>query len=929
MSNSTNTNNTEWDEDTSAGSETLVDTSLLNATCSDETLDIAHRKSETIQRGIAKESSNNDAVLSAYRNLSSRRVDLIGDYAGNELFLIDGDSLLLHCFIDQCLDLQNGLQLLHAVYAVENFLSHLKRRKCVFKIVFFDANRDLCIPPGVLDGVDARYLLAREAIIRHLQAHLPKTKSNLSIFLFENHLDPQFLKFLQEQSPYFLMLHDGAFETPASTTVKDKTRQAEQRGIILSFIQQGFNIALINELTWRDSKVITVVLEGVRSSKSSELHDCPTLDTPDLLGKADIIDVRDKIEVLKSKSPTLSERQILLVLTVGELLRKPNDLPSSTLLNLASTLLLHQVLLAHMPLSSRRIEDCSPEKSTRQFLNYAAAIATKIIAHGWSSLFNDASNVCDIGDFIDGRLFYKVYQGEFYTSDLLKQEFKVLSDALQHCFGTVNIQEPTTSFRNYDKSGGEQPDVCTSSKVLPFSNEVFDAHLSPINLQVENNEAEEPSVASQKIFKEISHWHNANRAMDQKGTIFNKNPYQAERAARRNQLFMAEMRTYAASLTNAVGKSLDPETVVVGSNDPVSTSSIDHDVRPSTQANPRKDKPKGGAKAAKKNANKEALLAKAAAEKMKKNDATNEKFLVAWRNSCKDFDNIANPVLRYRKVHTFSLKSQSSWRAIIGPHCELYMLECLLQVWTELCRNGQQHHNMHIVALMWHHVRCTIQAETLPPTILKQVQTLMAKVGFSKLLNGSAAAHNRKKDNKSELKTTTVDLSVGMEPVTFQLVHCGPFLERSFNANVDARVQFKPDEWQSHVLDYIDADKSVFVVAPTSAGKTFISFYAMQKILRADDDGVLVYVAPTKALVNQIAAEIQARYAKNFKYGGKSVWAIHTRDYRINNPTGCQILVTVPAILQIMLLSPSNARSWSTRVRRIIFGKPSTDSSMI
>ena len=79
-----------------------------------------------------------------------------------------------------------------------------------------------------------------------------------------------------------------------------------------------------------------------------------------------------------------------------------------------------------------------------------------------------------------------------------------------------------------------------------------------------------------------------------------------------------------------------------------------------------------------------------------------------------------------------------------------------------------------------------------------------------------------------------------------------------------------------------------------------------------------VYVAPTKALVNQIAAEIQARFKKSYKHAGKSVWAIHTRDYRINNPSGCQILVTVPHILQIMLLAPSNAKSWSPKVKYII-----------
>ena len=39
-----------------------------------------------------------------YGQTSSRRVDLVGDYAGKELFLLEGDSLLLHCFNDPRLD---------------------------------------------------------------------------------------------------------------------------------------------------------------------------------------------------------------------------------------------------------------------------------------------------------------------------------------------------------------------------------------------------------------------------------------------------------------------------------------------------------------------------------------------------------------------------------------------------------------------------------------------------------------------------------------------------------------------------------------------------------------------------------------------------------------------------------------------------------
>lgn len=56
-------------------------------------------------------------------------------------------------------------------------------------------------------------------------------------------------------------------------------------------------------------------------------------------------------------------------------------------------------------------------------------------------------------------------------------------------------------------------------------------------------------------------------------------------------------------------------------------------------------------------------------------------------------------------------------------------------------------------------------------------------------------------------------------------------------------------------------------LAPTSTGKTFISFYVMEKVLRESDHRVLAYIAPTKALVSQIAAEVYARFSKIFKGG--------------------------------------------------------------
>ena len=108
----------------------------------------------------------------------------------------------------------------------------------------------------------------------------------------------------------------------------------------------------------------------------------------------------------------------------------------------------------------------------------------------------------------------------------------------------------------------------------------------------------------------------------------------------------------------------------------------------------------------------------------------------------------------------------------------------------------------------------------------------------------------------------------------------------------------------------------------------------MEKTLRESDDHILVYIAPTKALVTQIAAEVYARFSKTlagsesyeFEMFSRfsfliatflgSCWAIHTRDFRIHDPQKCQILVTVPEMLAIMLLSPPLAKAWTPRIKR-------------
>lgn len=153
--------------------------------------------------------------------------------------------------------------------------------------------------------------------------------------------------------------------------------------------------------------------------------------------------------------------------------------------------------------------------------------------------------------------------------------------------------------------------------------------------------------------------------------------------------------------------------------------------------------------------------------------------------------------------------------------------------------------------------------------------------------------------------------------IRFQLQHLGPDLERLSDNVFDKDVGFAPDPWQAKFIDAVRKRKSAFVVAPTSSGKTFAAYYCMKRVLQESEDGVVVYVAPTKALVNQVEATVYSRF-KNVKLrNGQHLVGVFTRDYKKYTLT-CRILITVPKCLDILLLSPRRF-AWQKNLKYAIF----------
>ncbi|KAG0438022.1 hypothetical protein DMUE_3348 [Dictyocoela muelleri] len=191
-------------------------------------------------------------------------------------------------------------------------------------------------------------------------------------------------------------------------------------------------------------------------------------------------------------------------------------------------------------------------------------------------------------------------------------------------------------------------------------------------------------------------------------------------------------------------------------------------------------------------------------------------------------------------------------------------------------------------------IECGFKA-TVDEIIFKQ-NLKDPKIGKEpKSLNKDSTKENHdnfKKSLKEEYEINDFDL-------TFQMKHAGDKLERTLESQYDPRVLFKPDGWQIKLLDIVDQNKSAVISAPTSAGKTFICYYAIEKILRKSETDCVIFCLPTKALVNQVAADIYARFNKNFNRK-LYLQGILMPDFQVV-PNDCQVLITIPFMLEALL----------------------------
>uniref|UniRef100_A0A8B9GPD7 DExD/H-box helicase 60 n=1 Tax=Amazona collaria TaxID=241587 RepID=A0A8B9GPD7_9PSIT len=246
---------------------------------------------------------------------------------------------------------------------------------------------------------------------------------------------------------------------------------------------------------------------------------------------------------------------------------------------------------------------------------------------------------------------------------------------------------------------------------------------------------------------------------------------------------------------------------------------------------------------------------------------------------------------------------------------EMTGLSVCLEVWKEHCRtqgNEDKDLGKAVQVMRRIHILLEKYQDMLEKPHLEKLTKCLRYLGFENL---ACSLIRTEAGESNDKKISNYAIKVG--PARFQLQYMDYYLLREERHDPDPRVQrFIPDTWQRELLDAVDNNESAVIVAPTSSGKTYASYYCMEKVLKASNEGVVVYVAPTKALVNQVVGTIYSRFTKKLP-DGLVLCGVFTRDYR-HDIVNSQILVTVPQCLEILMLSP-RCQKWAKRIQYVIF----------
>ncbi|XP_072450483.1 probable ATP-dependent RNA helicase DDX60 [Chiloscyllium punctatum] len=846
-------------------------------------------------------------------------------------------------------------QNLHFFYLVESFLFDLTQKKAKFIITFFkDAE--------CMWNQSCLCLSVRTALILHLQHN-----TNIPVVTdFSNCFDPKWKDFLVENHPYFVVMSDKAFTSGWSS----KCASGMFHIFMLHTLGAGINIVLSSGMSWDILRVYGYHIcssSYLRSSFQTHAVDLKSaqkwlvqvapsiynqvfhIPNKEKLAKQMQKEIQHSLSKLKGVWPQGSDiSRILCIVScsvalkmyaqelamVGSAGKKDgkaephkegrNELTVQSAADLCRIYCLHVTLLRNLPLSSRALQkDFSWIDFADRFLLLRRlaeyCILKTLLVTGWKV------DVTYLSDLNDGRLLRTVAKmcSEMpRCTDTEDQLGSKIGSEYRHIWETVAKISPELDV------GQAFPVTCTSAVFLkPAKPEAASMQKIPATglIPIKSTLVEEfigdllkqlPQLSSEdlehepryklKEFDEVLHWHSRKPILstleDHREKLKEpmRNPKQWRNQLRSQQKLVAFERFYAESLDEKAA------VTIVTSQSAVTDDSVKQ------QHQPRKG---NGSKAAKKKSSELIIEAHEKKKKEEEERKAKERWSSLQDSIQKELSNDID-----KGIKTLEKFLQTCTSDSVKVTAEMEASKYCYKAWAEHCRSKGSSTDVKIAVLLMRRIHSVLyrHKDQLSPKELNELARYLKNLGFPNLRD--TVLEMIDEEQKQEMKTKSKNdprFPVGVGAARFQLENMGPYLFREERKDPDPRVlHFIPDSWQRELLDAVDNNESAVIVAPTSSGKTYASYYCMEKVLRSSDTGIVVYVSPTKALVNQVVATVYGRFTKSLP-SGMVVCGYFTRDYR-DHIHDCQILITVPQCLEILLLSP-HLQDWVKRIQYVIF----------
>uniref|UniRef100_A0A663DPU9 DExD/H-box helicase 60 n=1 Tax=Aquila chrysaetos chrysaetos TaxID=223781 RepID=A0A663DPU9_AQUCH len=794
------------------------------------------------------------------------------NFVESEFFVIDGDSLLL-MFLDK------ETQYLNFFYQIECFLQDFTEKGAKYVIAFFKDAEQMYFPYP-------HFLFLRTALIEHLR-HNTSTTVHTE---FSSCLSSKWEIFLKKSYPYFIILSDIGLTS----------LQTDYLSILIAHsLSKKINVVLASGQEYDILRVYGYHVQSVykhrlffqKVSYTTLLFVCNN-------------GVRQTVHLLKQLWPEGSDiRRVVCVLACAVGLKiysnmlengRSKPLSPEAAADLCRMQCLTVTFLLHMPLSQRaqiRIMKSYASIPLHEKLCTHFALTQLSDTNDWKLDLTYLPDLNDDSLLINLAHYYEVKYTEEFKKELGKEmenEYQCLWDtvtklAMKYSFGDafpirktsqLFLEQEQTLFRE------EIPNI----GLISVKSDLVEDYAGDVLKDLPVLESNDPAVTSlikYKEFDELCHWHSGRPLTEEYERVqCNADAKSRDPKERRQiQKLQTFRHFYGSTLEDSTSK------LIV-----------------------RQDDVSGNANAAvKKTQKKHVSIFKRLKSKEEKKEHEQ------WKALCipTEKEIKANLTVGINKLEKFlkTLKSKS-----VKFSVEMTGLSACLEVWKEHCREqGNKSKDLRKAVQVMRRIHILLEKyqDLLEKQHLQKLTRYLRLLGFENL--ACSLSDSTGESNNQNISNYAIEVG----PARFQLQYMDYYLLREERNDPDPRVQhFIPDTWQRELLDAVDNNESAVIVAPTSSGKTYASYYCMEKVLKTSNEGVVVYVAPTKALVNQVVGTIYNRFTKKLP-DGLVVCGVFTRDYR-NDVMNSQILVTVPQCLEILMLSP-RSQKWTKRIQYVIF----------